>query len=104
MIGFLEENFFERLKDCEDGGQNLCGECDECEFHEIFEKYSPSFVLWVAELRRGIQRLRLDPSLSRLYTLEELDLMAVINEYELSQDKERTAQELRALCQITQSK
>jgi len=37
---------------------------------------------YVMELRRGIERLRLSPALERLYTLEEIDLMAAIVRWE----------------------
>ncbi len=59
-----------------------CGKCEGCPIFEVLERYSPSYANWVGTLLQGIARIKLDPTLARLYTLREKDLMILIQSHE----------------------
>lgn len=64
---------------------------EPCENERFFKKYPPEYAAYVAELRRGLARLRLVPQLASLYSLSEIDMILTIQAWEYRREKEEQA-------------
>ena len=58
-----------------------CGECEDCGYFEVFERYDNAYIERVGWLLQGIERIEFDPALAGLYDLADKDLMIAIKRH-----------------------
>jgi len=87
LIGFLESGWHAAKRECAEARKRrdpMWPDCGDCAHSELCATYSIDYGNWVSDLERGLDRLELAPHLSRRYTLEDIDMMAVIRRWRRS--------------------